>query len=157
MLQMLIGKASDNLLAVGQNSSASRTFLFSVLVALCLLGISLQCSLKRTQRQASSKTNRQHARTQLETGAVRVSTIRLVDAATFEANAEVATAFRLEQSAPGQWRVVEFRTGQDQWQSIEFIGQALKIEPAASSCDAPELAVATKRLRIRASGARAVC
>ena len=82
----------------------------------------------------------------LKTSNVRVNSMRPLDATTFEANAEIATAFRLEENATGQWRVVEFRTGQDQWQSIEFITHALKIEPGASSCDAPELAVTAKTL-----------
>jgi hypothetical protein len=79
----------------------------------------------------------------LKTNSVRVNTIRAIDASTFEAGAEIATAFRLEKNATGQWRVLEFRTGQDQWQSIELIARALKVEPRPGACDAAELAAKT--------------
>jgi hypothetical protein len=77
----------------------------------------------------------------LKTSAVHVKTIRPVDASTFEANTEIESAFRLESSGPQQWRVLELRTGQDQWQELEFIFRALKFAQNASPCDVPELAV----------------
>lgn len=79
----------------------------------------------------------------LKSSSVRVNTIRSIDASTFEASAEIATAFRAEKNANGQWRVLEFRTGQDQWQGIEIIARALKVEPNAGACDAAELATKT--------------
>jgi hypothetical protein len=80
----------------------------------------------------------------LKTSSVRVNTIRAIDASTFAATAEIATAFRLEKNATGQWRVLEFRPGQDQWQGIEIITRALKVEPTPGACDAAELAVAVE-------------
>jgi hypothetical protein len=77
----------------------------------------------------------------LKTSAVRVNSVRPVDAANVEASAEIATAFRFEKNQAGQWRVVEFRSGQDQWQSVELITQALKVGPNVGACDAAGLAV----------------
>ena len=130
---------------MGQNSFPARTLLFCVLLALCLLGISRPAFAKgELNAKQARKLIANMPGLILKTSTVRVNSMRPLDAATFEANAEIATAFRLEKNATGQWRVVEFRTGQDQWQSVEFITHALKIEPGASSCDEPELAVTAK-------------
>jgi hypothetical protein len=77
----------------------------------------------------------------LRSGAVHVKNIRAVDASTIEVNAEIETAFRVEKNAARQWRVVEFRTGQDQWESLEFVFSSLKVVKDASQCDTPEYAV----------------
>ncbi len=75
----------------------------------------------------------------LETSAVRVTSLRSVDATAVEAAAEIATAFRFEQIQSGPWRVAEVRTGQDQWQSIELLVQAMKTNSEVGNCDADEL------------------
>lgn len=77
----------------------------------------------------------------LKTSLVRVKSIRAIDISTFEANAEIQSAFRLEKNGPQQWRVTEFRTGQDQWQGMEFVNRALRVEVGASPCDVAELTV----------------
>jgi len=80
----------------------------------------------------------------LPANTVRVHALRPVDASTVEAQAEIATAFRFEKNQTGQWRVAEFRTGHDQWQSIELVNHALRVEPKVGSCDAAEPAVAAQ-------------
>lgn len=75
---------------------------------------------------------------ELKPSSVHVRTVRSIDAATVEASAEIATAFRLEEGSLGLWRVLEFRTGQDQWQGIEFIMRALKLDQSATPCDVPD-------------------
>ena len=82
----------------------------------------------------------------LKTSAVRVNSVRVVDAATVEASAEIATAFRFEKNQAGQWRVAEFRSGQDQWQSVDVVTRALKIEPNMGACDAAGLAVDASKI-----------
>jgi hypothetical protein len=125
--------------------NSSRNSLFCILVALCLLCISPPAFAKG---ELSAKQARKLIANipgfSLKTSTVRVNSMRPIDAATFEANAEIVTAFRLEKNANAQWRVIEFRSGQDQWQSVEFITRALRVEPDASSCDAPELAATAK-------------
>ncbi|MDQ2855001.1 MAG: hypothetical protein M3R68_01635, partial [Acidobacteriota bacterium] len=74
----------------------------------------------------------------LKTGDVRVNSVRAVDALTFEASAQIATAFRVEKNQTGQWRVAELRSAPDQWQSIQVITRALKVESNLGICDAVE-------------------
>lgn len=81
----------------------------------------------------------------LKTSAVHVQRISPVDASTIEGTAEIAMAFRLEKNDQAQWRVAEMRTGQDGWEEIEFIFQAVRGELNASTCDPPDLAVQGKR------------
>jgi Type II secretion system (T2SS), protein G len=72
----------------------------------------------------------------LKTNALRVRSLRSIDATTTEATIEVSTAFRFEGNGSGQWRVTEFRTGQGQWQSIELLAAALQFESRPGPCDA---------------------
>jgi hypothetical protein len=74
----------------------------------------------------------------LKTGSVRVAGVRPLDADTTQATAEIATAFRFEKNQSGQWRVAEFRTGQEYWQSVAAITRALKMDQSSSSCDNTE-------------------
>jgi hypothetical protein len=74
----------------------------------------------------------------LKSGAVHVGEVRSIDATTAQATVEISTAFRLEKNDNGDWRVAEFRTGQDQWESVGLIQRFLKVEDHASSCDSRE-------------------
>jgi len=71
----------------------------------------------------------------LKTSALQIRALRSIDAATVEATVDISTAFRAEGNSSGQWRVTEFRSGQDQWQSIELIATVLKSEVRANTCD----------------------
>jgi hypothetical protein len=124
------------------NQNASRRLLRCCLIAFCCLAAGLPASVRG---QVSSNQARKLIATmpglELKPKVVHVLAVRSIDAATVEASAEIAMAFRLEQSSPGQWRVLEFRTGQDQWQGIELIRRALKVSETANPCDVPDLAV----------------
>jgi hypothetical protein len=76
----------------------------------------------------------------LKKGSIHVRQISVVDAATVIATADIELALRLEQNDQGQWRVAEVRSGQDRWEEIAFIMQAVKGELNATACDLPELA-----------------
>ena len=108
------------------------------MIALSCLAVTSTLAKSDLSSKQAEKLIANMAGLKLKKSAVHIKTIRPVDASTFEANAEIATAFRLEQNGPGQWRVAEFRTGQDQWQDIELISHALKIVAGANSCDVPE-------------------
>jgi len=71
----------------------------------------------------------------LKEAVIRVQSVRAIDAATIQATAEIATAFRLQKNEKGQWRVAEVRTGQEQWESLALLFSALKYQPANSACD----------------------
>lgn len=87
----------------------------------------------------------------LKSGAVNVSRVSVVDSTTAEAAAQITTAFRLERETNANWHTVEVRTGQDQWEEIEFIVRALKAQAEtpteATACEQTEPA------RLKVSGA----
>lgn len=136
-------------LVVSRNSTdrdiANAAVLFCSVIALCCFAISSPASAGGAlDAKQARKIIANMAGLSLKTDAVHVKTIRPIDASTLEANAEIDTAFRLEKNVAEQWRVVEFRTGQDQWQGLEFVFRSLKFTKDASPCDAPDLAVAEK-------------
>lgn len=90
----------------------------------------------------------------LPVGAVRVTAMRSVDASTAEATAEIAMVFRFERNQNNQWRVAEFRSAPNQWQSIELLANSLKVTPGVGNCDQAELA---RKAEIDPSNRRARC
>ncbi|MCU1265355.1 MAG: hypothetical protein JWM21_1673 [Acidobacteria bacterium] len=112
-----------------------RTFLFGLLT-LALSGISPAVLAKGdlSPKQARKLISGMPG-FDLKTNNVRVSLLRPVDDSTIEAQAEIATAFRFEKNQTGQWRIAEFRTGQELWQSIELVTHALKVAANAGGCD----------------------
>jgi hypothetical protein len=126
------------------NSIIFKTFLFCLLI-LCLFSSS---ALALAKGELSTKQVRKLIASMsgfgLKSDAMRVNSVRSIDASTFEASAEIATAFRVEKNQTGHWRVAELRSGQDQWLSIEVITRALKVEPSLGICDAADLAVAAQ-------------
>ena len=127
--------------------TAKKTFLFCCRIAFCCFAI---CYPAFARSDLAAKQARKLIANlpglSLKTSAVRVKTIRAIDASTFEANAEIESAFRLEKNGPQQWRVTEFRSGQDQWQGMEFFYHALRVELGTSPCDVAELAVGAKTI-----------
>ena len=116
-----------------------------VIVLFCLTASSVDAARGELSPNQARKLIARMPGFELKSSAVRVRTIRSIDAATAEASVEIATVFRLEKGDLQQWRVLEFRTGQDQWQGIEFIMRALKIEESANPCDVAEMAVRQKQ------------
>jgi hypothetical protein len=85
----------------------------------------------------------------LKTGALRILTLRSIDATTFEATTEISTAFRFEGNGSGRWRVTELRTGPGQWQSIDVMSLVLKAEAGTNPCNAGPAARAGSDLSAR--------
>ena len=130
--------------STGRDKTCSAALYYCV-IALCCFAINSRASAagaldaKEARKLIANMTG-----LSLKTGAVRVKSVRPIDASTFEASAEIQTAFRLEKNGLDQWRVVEFRTGQDQWQGLEFVFRSLKFSKDTSPCDAPDQAVAER-------------
>lgn len=114
------------------------------MLSLCLLAF-ISFGLSSTARAGSLSTAEARkliarvAGFALKIGAVHVKQVSAVDATTMTATAEIEVAFRLEQNDQKQWRVAEIRSGQDGWEEIAFILQAVKGELNATTCDAPGL------------------
>lgn len=72
----------------------------------------------------------------LPNSAVRVQRVSTGAENTAEASAEIETVFRVRQ-VDGHWRLREIRTGQDRWEELELIAQALGAGLPSGGCDAP--------------------
>ena len=93
---------------------------------------------------------------ELKNNAVHVKRLSAVDASTMEAIAEIEMAFRFEQNEQAQWRVAEVRSGQDSWEEITYILQAVKGELNPTACEQPD-AASPKPASTRLSVKRARC
>jgi hypothetical protein len=67
--------------------------------------------------------------------AVRVQQVRTSENGA-EVSAEIEAVFKTRQ-VDGRWRLLEIRTGQDTWEQLEHIAQALSVKLPAGQCDAP--------------------
>jgi len=75
---------------------------------------------------------------ELNNGSVRVKTISVTSAAAAEVSAEIRTVLKFVQDKQARWRVAEIRTGQDRWEEIDLIADALKSQVPLTECNAPE-------------------
>ena len=61
--------------------------------------------------------------------------VQRVNSDNTEASAEIQAVFRAKTTG-GHWRLSEVRTGQDRWERLDFIAQALGTKLPSGSCDA---------------------
>ena len=70
----------------------------------------------------------------LPSSAVHVQTIRAGADGSAEASVELGAVFRAR-ATDGRWRLSEVRTGQDTWERLDLIAQALQVKLPAGGCD----------------------
>lgn len=75
---------------------------------------------------------------ELKSSSVRVKSVSPGNAGEAEVSAEIKTTFKFAQDQQGRWRVAEIRTGQDHWEEIEPIANALGTQVATDGCVAPD-------------------
>jgi hypothetical protein len=73
---------------------------------------------------------------ELKNGAVRVKAITPGTPA--EVTADIRSVFKFEQDDRGRWRIVEIRTAQDRWESINFMADTAHADLATEECNAPD-------------------
>lgn len=76
----------------------------------------------------------------LPSSAVHIQQIRTSGEGVAEVTAEIETVFRARQ-VDGMWRLREIRTGQDTWERLEILSQALNTKLPSGNCDDPSLFV----------------
>jgi hypothetical protein len=76
----------------------------------------------------------------LPSSAVRVEQVRTGAEGVAEVSTEIQAVFRARQ-VDGLWRLSEIRTGQDTWERLETISQALAVRLPSGNCDDPSLFV----------------
>ena len=72
----------------------------------------------------------------LPSSAVHVLRVNAGGEGAAEASVELQAVFRARQ-ADGRWRLSEIRTGQESWEQLEMIAQALGVKLPEGGCDAP--------------------
>jgi hypothetical protein len=72
----------------------------------------------------------------LSNSAVRVQQVRAGAEGAAEVTAEIEAVFRVR-ATDGRWRLSEVRTGQDTWERLDLLAQALQANLPSGSCDAP--------------------
>lgn len=72
----------------------------------------------------------------LPSSAVHIERVSAGAEGVAEATAEIQAVFRVKH-VDGRWRLSEIRTGQDTWERLELIAQAVGAPLPADSCDAP--------------------
>lgn len=75
---------------------------------------------------------------QLKSGAVRVKSVSAGSTSAAEVLAEVRVVFKFEMDQQGRWRVAEIRSGQDRWEDVDTIANALKTQTAKDGCTAAD-------------------
>jgi hypothetical protein len=79
----------------------------------------------------------------LPSDSVRVQQVRSGSAESAEATADLQLVFRATQH-DGRWRLSEVRTGQDRWERLDLLAQAVNVSLPSDECDAPSQFARTK-------------
>jgi|SRR5882672_740087 len=138
------------------NSGKHKTaWLFPLLACVLVAFSAANARSALTTKQARTAITRM-AGFKLKNNSVRVKTISATSSSAAEASAEVRTVFKFGQDKQGSWRVAEIRTGQDRWESIDLIADALKTHVVTGACTAAD-PPAKGRLAIDPSTKRARC
>jgi hypothetical protein len=120
------------------NPGKTRTALLFPLLACCLAAfIAPNVGANLTPKQARTAITR-IAGFELKNGAVRVKTVSATNAAAAEVSAEIKTVFKFAQDKQKRWRVAEVRTGQDRWEEIDLIANALGTQILTDPCTTPD-------------------
>jgi len=93
---------------------------------------------------------------ELKSSEVRVKSVSGTSVSAAEASAEIKTVLKFEADKEGRWRVAEIRTGQDRWESVDLIANALGTQVSRGDCDAPDPRVKGK-MAVDPSVKRARC
>jgi len=120
------------------NHGKITTALLFPLLACCLTAFAASnVRADLTPKQARTAITRM-AGFELKNGSVRVKTVSATNAAEAEVSAEIRTVFKFAQDKQGRWRVAEIRTGQDRWEEIDLIANALRQQVVTGACTAPD-------------------
>jgi len=107
----------------------------------CLLSVAIWAlSPANVRAELSQKDARKVIQTMfgssLPSRAVHVQQVRTNAEGSAEVSAEIQAVFRAKQ-VNGDWRLNELRTGQDTWEHLDLIAQALQVKLPVGGCDTP--------------------
>lgn len=107
-------------------------FLFAFVLVI-VNPVSARADLSRNQARKVIQTM---AGWSLPGSAVRVQDVKSSSSESAEVSAEIQTVFRLR-LLQRHWQLREIRTGQDRWERLEVLANAVKVELPAGECAAP--------------------
>jgi hypothetical protein len=133
-----------------------RASTFFRLLALCMLSFSASSVRADLSQKQARKLITRMAGFELSGSSVRVKTISTPSPNSAEVLAEIKMVFKFEKDQRGSWHVAEIRTGQDYWEEINAIANALKTQVATNECNAPDPTI-RKAISTDPSAKRARC
>ena len=129
-----MGSAASN-----PSTDYADSFLCNLWMAILLFGLVIVSPIEAradlSQKQAR-KVIQTMAGWSLPNGAVRVRSVRPSGTEAAEVSAEMELVFRL-MLREGRWRLREIRVGQDRWERLDLIAQAVQAELPSDRCDGP--------------------
>lgn len=129
-------KPASRMVMLMNSGKIKTVLLFPLFICVfCFVSPSVHAQLNSKQAR---KTITSTAGFKLTNGSVRIKTISAASAGAAEVTAEIRTVFRFEANKEGIWRVAEIRSGQDTWESMELIANALKTSVVTGECTAPD-------------------
>ncbi len=113
--------------------------LFLVLVAsLCCFVIVVRAdSAKGLSASQARKALTRIKQLELKSSAVRVKSVTATSASTADVATDLRLVFKFQSDANGRWSVAEIRSGQDRWESIDLVAEALHAH-IVGDCNAPD-------------------
>jgi hypothetical protein len=107
----------------------------SIISILLLSFVSANADVTKKQARKAIATS---AGMSLPSSAVRVDRIVASGNSAAEVTAQLELVFRLERDEKGQWRLKELRTAEAQWEDVDALTQALKVDLQQDKCDTPK-------------------
>jgi hypothetical protein len=116
------------------NSGKIRTALLFPVLACCVVVLTAANARADLSASQARKAITRIPGFETKSSAVRVKSISAGNASSAEVSAEIRTVFKFEANKEGAWRVAEIRSGQDRWEDIDLIADALGAQPAQGNC-----------------------
>jgi len=120
-----------------QRHTTSELFLVLVASLCCLVVVARADSAKGPSASQARKALTRIKPLELKSSAVRVKSVTSTSASTADVATDIRLVFKFQTDSDGRWRVAEVRSGQDRWESLDLIAEALHANIAAD-CTAPD-------------------
>jgi hypothetical protein len=103
-------------------------------LACFLISLSASTALADLSASQARKAIVRLAGFELKDSSVRVKSVSASKGPQAEVSAEIRSVFKFVQDKEGDWRAAEIRTGQDRWEEIDLIANAMKTQVEPLKC-----------------------
>ncbi len=126
------------------------------LLTVLLIGVSFVVARADLSSSQARKALTRVAGAELKNGDVRVRSVSASGTNSGTASADIRTVFKFQANKDGKWHVDEFRIGQERWERVDLIANALGVSVQQGNCNAPDPPFKTKAA-VDPSAKRARC